>query len=381
MPVQYTLVSMQYVTKHYHPYISDDKTHDQVFVKKVLEEIIETVDVLPEICVIDSDNCGMQYKSAEHFEDMQDLSNQISTPIIRVYGIAGHGKGEVDHVGGLAKCSVRRYAGTGGLVLNANDCVAFLEDKFGMKSNPTFHLKEIDTEELKVRRELARQKKYPTINGSDNFQVMVFTPNSRTFKAAPYLCMCDLCKEKYGSCSLFKSYDLKTYDLKKIFLRSKVSTAPTPADDQDETDPTDDFLLPDTVCAVIPDETNNPNNESIWFIKVKDTCVALDAVTDDYGHTIPRGCEYVQGQFMEKIDFWTKGYICNLQTKKNTFFYKDIVAFRFVQFSRRKKGYFLAMEEYVDVLNVVEKLQEGSQIALSFMLCFVCFVVEVDITG
>ena len=64
-------------------------------------------------------------------------------------------------------------------------------------------------------------------------------------------------------------------------MRSNVSTAPTPEDDQDEIDPSDDFLLPDTVCAVIPDETNNPNNESIWSIKVMDTCVALVEVTDD----------------------------------------------------------------------------------------------------
>ena len=189
---------------------------------------------------------------------------------------------------------------------------------------------------------------------------MVFTPNSHIFKAAPYFCMCELCKEKYGSCSLFKSYDLKIYDLKKIFLRWNVSTALTPEDNKDEIDPPDDFLLSDTVCAVIPDETKNPNNESIWFIKVEDTCFALDEVTDDYGHTIPRGFEYAKGRFMEKTDSTTKGIIYKLQTKNNTFFYKDIMDFRFVQFSRRKKGYFLAIEEYVYVLNVVEKLQEGS---------------------
>ena len=55
-----------------------------------------------------------------------------------------------------------------------------------------------------------------------------------------------------------------------------------------------------------------------------------------------------------------KDIIYKLETKKKTFFYKDMVVFPFVQFSRRKKDFFLPMEEYVDVLNVVEKLQDGS---------------------
>ena len=45
--------------------------------------------------IIESDNCSGQYKSAQHFLDMQVLSNRLNKPIIRIYGIAGHGKGEV----------------------------------------------------------------------------------------------------------------------------------------------------------------------------------------------------------------------------------------------------------------------------------------------
>ena len=131
-----------------------------------------------------------------------------------------------------------------------------------------FHLSEIEAEELQERRKIARQNKYPTIDGSDSFQVMVFTPNSRTFRAAPYLCMCDACKEEYGSCNLFTSYDLKTYQLKKIFLRSNIAPAPAPDDHQDDIVPSE-FILPDTFCAVIPDEKNNPSNESVWLSRLK----------------------------------------------------------------------------------------------------------------
>ena len=341
--------------KHYHPYISDDKKHDQVFVRVVLEQMIATVETLPELCVIESDNCSSQYKSAHHFEDLQNLSDMMSTTLIRVFSVAGHGKGEVDHVGGLAKCAVRRYVGTGKDVLNAGDCVTFLDGKFGCKTNPTFHIKEINVDELNERRAETRQKKYPTVSGSDSFQVMVFTPHSRTFKAASYLCMCEECKQEYGSCDLFSSYDLKTFELKKIFLRSDVLPAPTSSDDNHEEIFPSDFLLPDTYCAVAPDLESNPTNDSVWFIKVKDTFTAKVSMTDDYDHTIPVGSDYIEGQFMEKIDSNTKGYIYKL-TKKKTFFYKETVVLPYVQFSSTKKGLLLAMAEFVDVLNLVENL-------------------------
>ena len=83
------------------------KKHEQTFVKLVLEEMLETVENIPEICIIESDNCSSQYKSAQHFDNIQNICNKIGVPIIRLFSVAGHGKGEVGHVGGLAKCSIR----------------------------------------------------------------------------------------------------------------------------------------------------------------------------------------------------------------------------------------------------------------------------------
>lgn len=82
-------------------------------------------------------------------------------------------------------------------------------------------------------------------------------------------------------------------------------------------------------------------------------------MTDDYKQTIPGGCEYIQGQFLEKIESNNKGIMYRLETKKKTFFYTENVVFPFVQFTNKKKGFFIAMEEYVDVLNIVENLQEA----------------------
>ena len=110
----------------------------------MLKEIIESVSTIPQLCI---------------FHDIQSLTDHFNIPIIRVF--VGHKKGEVDHVGSLAKFAIRRYLGTGGKIFNATDCNNFFQDKFKEKSNPSFVIKEITQEAL------SRLKKYPTINGSD----------------------------------------------------------------------------------------------------------------------------------------------------------------------------------------------------------------------
>ena len=100
----------------------------------------------------------------------------------------------------LAKFAVRRYLGTGGKIFSATDCTYFFQDKFKEKSNPSFVIKEITQEAL------AQLKKYPTINGSDWFHVMVFKLNGESFRAAFYLCSCDKYLFNYASYDLFSSF-------------------------------------------------------------------------------------------------------------------------------------------------------------------------------
>ena len=76
-------------------------------------------------------------------------------------------------------------------VLNATDCKDILETKFAEKPDPKFLLKLIDVDDLADSLEEARLKKYLTMQGSDSSQVMVFQPNSTSFNAAFYLCICD----------------------------------------------------------------------------------------------------------------------------------------------------------------------------------------------
>ena len=56
----------------YHPYLSNNKKHDQHFAHLVLEEMLSTVDVLSaDSIVVESDTCSCQYKSSTHFESVQ----------------------------------------------------------------------------------------------------------------------------------------------------------------------------------------------------------------------------------------------------------------------------------------------------------------------
>ena len=90
--------------KSYFAYLSDDVYQDQVFVNIVLDKMLEESKLEEgETLVIESDNCTSQYKSAEHFDGLVKLATRNNVKIIRIYGVAGHGKGEVDHVGGIAK--------------------------------------------------------------------------------------------------------------------------------------------------------------------------------------------------------------------------------------------------------------------------------------
>ena len=36
------------------------------------------------------------------------LANEKENQVLRVWSIAGHGKGEVDHIGGVSKISIKR---------------------------------------------------------------------------------------------------------------------------------------------------------------------------------------------------------------------------------------------------------------------------------
>ena len=56
---------------------------------------------IPQECtiVIESGNCTWQYKSAQYFHGLQEISTKYNRMLVWVFGITGHGKGEIDHFG------------------------------------------------------------------------------------------------------------------------------------------------------------------------------------------------------------------------------------------------------------------------------------------
>ena len=53
--------------KIYHPYFSDDKSQDYMFVSLSLDEILSETDIGGRFILVESDNCTSQYKCAAHF--------------------------------------------------------------------------------------------------------------------------------------------------------------------------------------------------------------------------------------------------------------------------------------------------------------------------
>ena len=156
--------------------------------------------------IIDSDNCSSQYNSGLHFYHLQEIANNYDCTVIRTYGIPGHGKGEVDHVGGTAKVTIRRMAAAGRTFLDASDIVEALIEKYANSSTTKYIIKEISSKDLEFARKEARSLKISTVDGNSSLRVIVFQAGRTTFQGAKRLCICTECKEDHGSCSNYRGY-------------------------------------------------------------------------------------------------------------------------------------------------------------------------------
>ena len=73
-----------------------------------------------------SDNCTFLHKSVQHFHHLQKLATELKTTIIRIYGIAGHGKNEVDYCEGVVKIKIRSEICRGENFQGATVCRIFV---------------------------------------------------------------------------------------------------------------------------------------------------------------------------------------------------------------------------------------------------------------
>ena len=102
---------------------------------------------------------------------MQEIADELELTIIRVFGIHEHEKGEVNHVGGIAKSTIK-----GRLLLESflymNDMVTFCRSKFGDKVCLSYYIKQIGESDLLEMRELNKLNAFNSLDGSSKFQVV-----------------------------------------------------------------------------------------------------------------------------------------------------------------------------------------------------------------
>ena len=110
---------------------------------------------------------------------------------------------------------------------------------------------------------------------------MLFAPDALTFRAAPRLCLCDLCRVNYGSCELFEEYEIPVTHLKSTSVRSVRMPVTDPAANEMPSNASEEmieFIQPGTVCAIAPAESSC---DPVWFIlieAVQNSCCFNDEV-------------------------------------------------------------------------------------------------------
>ena len=354
--------------KTYHVHISDDMVHNQAFVKIIMKDMLDHISVQPgDTVIMCSDNCTSQYKSSQHFHDLRTIAKCYNIKIVRIYGIPGHGKNEIDTVGGTQKIALRRAVAQGKFFSGATSCVEYLNTKFGNSEAPTYNITELFEEQLQHERRAASKYNFPTVPGSSSIRIMIVQPDSDEIKAAPYLCICEKCLVDYGSCNLFSvlQLDCTLKKYRKPCTRGDMVESAN-EDDDDQNDNTDDeesyvapsdYDVPDTICAVAPEEGSD---DLFYFIYIVESSIAEMDMMDhpDYGHVVQKDEEYVSGYYLEKHSETCKGKMYSINKKKDVFFFKESIIYPFMNFTEvngKKKRMFLSNEDYCDLLHFVDE--------------------------
>ena len=113
--------------KIYLGHISENREHDRSYIAASIDDALSVLSVSDSL-FLRSDNAS-NFKSAEAFHDMQSPANKWNINIVRIYGTAWHGKGEVDSAGGHMKNPVRKHISKGNNVRSASAVEEFLMDK------------------------------------------------------------------------------------------------------------------------------------------------------------------------------------------------------------------------------------------------------------
>ena len=177
-------------------------------------------------------------------------------------------------------------------MLDSAQIVDFLSEKFSISEEPTYHIKEIKIADLKLERAVKQKKVYKTVDGSSKFQALVINPNSNVIKASPRLCSCPQCLEIYGSCKLFKDYEVIVHNLNQLSLRSNFEDYNPQSQQLEERDDVNEVLCKGSVVAVAADDKSP---DTFWLVMVAEEQTAAPAffkcesITSQSGAALPEG--------------------------------------------------------------------------------------------
>jgi len=280
--------------------------------------------------------------------------------MIRCYGVAGHGKGEVDHVGGLTKVKIRREVAAGHVLQTSSVMVEWLQTKFETKRDPIYVFKNFEQKSLEAERATQQLKRYATVNGSANFQVIVFRPNE-PMKASLRICICERCLNEYGSCELFREFTLTCNQLNKTCLRSQFDdyTGIEKRDEGEVEEETDvNSLCIDSVVALA---ASKKSLDPFYLIKItQEECPADEDGKDSWGKKVMKGQLHLRGQFYEKQAGSDTKY--RIQ-KKDAIFFRESVVYPCVQLEHRKQDCILTPEEFIQIVSfILDCLQYDLQV-------------------
>ena len=327
--------------KSYYGHISDDVIHDQSFVISVMISTIQAeIKSFADTILIQSDNCASQYKSAESFYDLQNLSNNFGRRVIRVYGVAGHGKSEVDSVGGTLKIAVRRAVSCGSYFEKSSDIVSFLSSKFG---GTKFNLEEVETVDLNRARLESNMQRYETVRGSSKFQAIVFKPAMETFKACNFLCFCVQCSFEYGSCANFKEFKVKV----SPSLASDI-IVPSVLLELDTAEVETVTNLSDTICFA----KDLTGNVYLTYVIKEETHKEREILTDFKGNVVSPGETYWRSCPVEMVEeSESEKYHFDSHPRKKLCLSRDHIIYSMIQHEKsvkKQKHSFKIDKKYLD---------------------------------
>lgn len=148
-------------SKTYVHHLSDNKKHNASFVNELIGDVLPLLEceTKPKAVIMLSDNCSSQYKCVGAFNYMLQWVHEYGIEIVKIYGVAGHGKSEIDSAGGLVKEALRSAAVSNNATFyQASDALSIVKKHFEQypgKVNRVFH--EVEAEDAEAGHDTAEE--------------------------------------------------------------------------------------------------------------------------------------------------------------------------------------------------------------------------------